>query len=162
MKHATLVLIRRREEVLLPQKKTGEIGRGLYNAPGGKLELGESPITCALREVREETGLRLYRQFLEECATLSCYTKGVLDFRVYVYRTGVFKGEPQETESMTPCWFHWAQLPYELMHDGDVHWFSKALGGQKFDANLYYRGRGEGFEKIQFAPYTPFPVGAPH
>lgn len=28
-----------------------------WNAPGGKLKIGESPLECCLREVKEETGL---------------------------------------------------------------------------------------------------------
>ena len=36
---------------------------GLYDLPGGKLEKGEQPQTCAMREVREETCLTI--AFLE-------------------------------------------------------------------------------------------------
>ena len=35
-----------------------EPNKGLWIAPGGKLELDESPQECALRELWEETGLR--------------------------------------------------------------------------------------------------------
>lgn len=31
----------------------------IWNFPGGKLELGESPKECAIREVEEETGIRV-------------------------------------------------------------------------------------------------------
>ena len=32
---------------------------GMWNIPGGKQELGESPIECAIREVHEETSLTI-------------------------------------------------------------------------------------------------------
>lgn len=41
--------------LLLRRKK--EPNRGLWVAPGGKIELGESPYECAQRELFEETGL---------------------------------------------------------------------------------------------------------
>ena len=48
----------RDQEVLLIHKKTGH-GQGKINAPGGKLEAGESVAECAVRETREEVGLQV-------------------------------------------------------------------------------------------------------
>jgi 8-oxo-dGTP diphosphatase len=55
---ATLVYAVRDEQVLLLRRAT-EPNRGLWVAPGGKLEHGESPSECAVREMREETGLEI-------------------------------------------------------------------------------------------------------
>ena len=41
------------QEVLLIRKKRG-IGAGKINGPGGKIDPGESPLQCAIRETREE------------------------------------------------------------------------------------------------------------
>ena len=50
---ATLLFIFKENEILLIHKKTG-LGKGKINAPGGKIEEGESPYDCAIRETFEE------------------------------------------------------------------------------------------------------------
>jgi 8-oxo-dGTP diphosphatase len=53
----TQVLCRRDDQVLM-MKRTKEPNLGLWVAPGGKIERDEAPFECAVRELREETGLR--------------------------------------------------------------------------------------------------------
>ena len=53
---ATLVFVVRDGKILLINKKTG-LGKGKVNGPGGKVEKGESPEDCAIRECQEELGI---------------------------------------------------------------------------------------------------------
>jgi 8-oxo-dGTP diphosphatase len=55
---ATLVYAIRGDEVLL-HRRVKDPNRGLWVAPGGKLEADESPSECAVREMAEETGLSI-------------------------------------------------------------------------------------------------------
>ena len=55
---ATLVYAIRDDEVLLHQR-VKDPNKGLWVAPGGKLEPDESPTECAIREMREESGLEI-------------------------------------------------------------------------------------------------------
>jgi 8-oxo-dGTP diphosphatase len=68
LKLATLVYALRDEQVLLLRRAT-EPNRGLWVAPGGKLDHGESPAECAVREMREETGLVIERPVLRAVMT---------------------------------------------------------------------------------------------
>jgi 8-oxo-dGTP diphosphatase len=54
----TLCFVRDGDAVLLLRRRKPP-NEGLYNAPGGKIERHEDPYEACLREVREETGLRL-------------------------------------------------------------------------------------------------------
>lgn len=55
---ATLVYAIRDDTVLL-HRRVKDPNKGLWVAPGGKLEPAESPSECAIREMREESGLRI-------------------------------------------------------------------------------------------------------
>ena len=53
-----LVIATRGEDVLLLQRSPHKkLWPGLYNAPGGHIEQGETPAEAAARELSEETGL---------------------------------------------------------------------------------------------------------
>ena len=51
-------VIRQGQEVLLCQRKEGALA-GKWEFPGGKLENGESPEECLVREIEEELGIQI-------------------------------------------------------------------------------------------------------
>ena len=53
---SAIVLVNKKEELLLV-KRSVEPKKGFWCLPGGFMELRESPESCALRELKEETGL---------------------------------------------------------------------------------------------------------
>jgi len=54
---ATLCEIVHGGRLLLQRKSAGRFGEGKWNGPGGKVQPGETPLECVVREVRDETGL---------------------------------------------------------------------------------------------------------
>ena len=50
------VVLRRQQQILLGQRH-GAHASGEWALPGGKLDFGEHPLTCAARELEEESGL---------------------------------------------------------------------------------------------------------
>jgi 8-oxo-dGTP diphosphatase len=61
---AACALIDADNRVLIAQRPPGKPMAGLWEFPGGKLEPGETPEDCALRELQEELGVTTWRSCL--------------------------------------------------------------------------------------------------
>ncbi|PPF80641.1 NUDIX hydrolase [Subtercola sp. Z020] len=119
-----------RAEVLLGQKLTG-LGAGRLVGPGGKVEPGESAIEAIVREVQEETGIRVAPGDLREV--------GFLDYefphrRAWSQQSTVFtatrwEGEPIASEELAPRWIAVDAIPFERMWDDAKHWLPAVLAG---------------------------------
>lgn len=73
-------------------KKPGDVHRGKWNGLGGKLDAGESPDECVVREIREESGLTLIEPRLRGVLTFPAFKPGE-DWLVFVYTASRFAGE---------------------------------------------------------------------
>lgn len=63
----TLCFIQRHDEILLLNRVKSP-NLGLWNGVGGKIDTGETPLACVIREVFEETGITLSKsQFINLC-----------------------------------------------------------------------------------------------
>ncbi|MCP4932693.1 MAG: 8-oxo-dGTP diphosphatase MutT [bacterium] len=51
------VLVDRDSKILLAQRPKGRSMAGLWEFPGGKMEQGETPEVCIIRELKEELGI---------------------------------------------------------------------------------------------------------
>ena len=107
---ATLVFCMRGNEILLINKKTG-LGKGKVNGPGGKVDPGETPEACAVRECQEELGITVSE--LEFCGEHQFQFVDGYSIHVFVYRTWEFTGEPVETREAEPLWVQIDEIPYE-------------------------------------------------
>lgn len=102
--------------MVLLGKRRNSHGAGTWSFPGGHLELNESVVECARREVLEETGLRvknirqgpytndIFEREAKHYVTLfvvSDYDSGELTVR-----------EPDKCEEWK--WFEWNRLPQPL------------------------------------------------
>ncbi len=154
MKIATLGIVLEGNEILLGEKKKGEIGTGIVCGPGGKLDPDETLETCLIRETREELEIELDPASLEAVARIDFYAAGEVDFRVHVYRARVLSGELHETVDMIPAWYPVDNLPLARMFEADRYWLPQAARGEKFNANVYYRSRAHDFYRIAFLPFV--------
>ena len=133
MKIATLGIVLQAGQILLGEKKKGEIGTGVLSGPGGKLDPGETLEECLIRETREEFAIELESSSLELVAYI-IFHKGrtrfmflnkvlnffglknsVPDFGVYIYRARILSGQLTETTDMIPGLYSLDNLPFERM-----------------------------------------------
>ncbi len=54
----TLCFIKRKEEILMLNREYDPV-KGLWNGVGGKIEKGETPLENAIREIKEETNIKV-------------------------------------------------------------------------------------------------------
>ena len=56
---SALVLLDQDKRILISERPQGKFMQGFWEFPGGKLEKGENPDICLIREVKEEIGVDL-------------------------------------------------------------------------------------------------------
>jgi len=115
---ATLVYCLRDDTVLLMERRK-EPNRGLWTAPGGKLEPGEAPFACARREIREEAGIAATDMRLRGVLTLSASRPG-WDWLLFAYVVTGFEAidPPDEREGLLRWWAR-ADIPALAMPQAD-------------------------------------------
>jgi mutator protein MutT len=109
------VLVVRERKVLLGRRLSAH-GRGTWSFPGGKPQAGETTVSCALRELREETGL-LAAGTRVIAETLDGFPESRLVFRTRFVMVDDAIGEPQPREPEKTRewhWFDWHKLPAPL------------------------------------------------
>jgi len=134
---ATLVFVFRANEILLIHKKTG-LGKGKINAPGGRVDPGETPEQGAVRECREELGITVSN--LEYCGEHKFQFVDGYSIHVWVYRTREFEGVPTESREAAPLWVPMDQVPYDRMWEDDRLWLPMLIRGERFKTRWIFDG----------------------
>ena len=136
---ATLVYLKKENQtlMLLRNKKEKDIHKNKWNGLGGKLEFGESPLECAIREVKEESGLEITSaEFLGFISFPSF--DGENDWQVFIYRAFQFKGEIQECPEGELHWIDDEKLLDLNLWEGDRLFLPKVLKGENFQGKFTY------------------------
>jgi len=141
LQEATVCFLYKDGKVLLA-RKTDKIGKGKLNGYGGGIEKGETVPECAVRELREESGVTAETRDLEKIAIVHFHnTKsdgGTFVLTVHFYLVHKWKGEPVKTKEMaSPDWYEVTHLPVNDMMPSDREWLPQALNGNKLIAHAY-------------------------
>lgn len=127
-------------DVLFIEKQRG-LGEGKLVGAGGKLEAGETPRECVVREVREELDITISGP--EKLGEFT-FRLGDEDPRlVHVFRTDAFDGTPTASPEALPRWVPADDLPYDRMWADDRYWLPHLLDGEPFEAEFEFDADGE-------------------
>ena len=99
MKLATLCYVRRAGKTLMIHriKKANDMHQGKWNGLGGKLDPGETPEECAIREIYEESGLTVRNPLLKGFITFPGFANEE-DWYTFLFVCTEFEGTLVDSE----------------------------------------------------------------
>ena len=140
MKLATLCYVRRGGRTLMLHrvKKKDDVHEGKWNGLGGKLEPGESPEDCVVREIREEAGLRIKNPVLKGVLTFPDFAKGE-DWYVFVFTASDFTGKLIDSPEGELRWIPDRDLLKLNLWEGDRVFLPLLRRRGHFSGKFHYR-----------------------
>ncbi|MFO0549301.1 MAG: 8-oxo-dGTP diphosphatase [Polyangiaceae bacterium] len=145
---AVLLFVVRPPEILLIRKKRG-LGAGKINAPGGRIDPGETPLQAAVREVREEVGVT--PTGITEHGEIRFQFVDGYSIHVWVFRASDYEGELIETDEAKPHWFRVDEIPYHEMWQDDALWLPHVLNSKSLTAWFIFDGEAMLDQRIELA-----------
>ncbi len=100
---------------------------GLWSPPGGKMQVGESPQECVIREIREETGLSIQQPELRAIMTVVDIAIPV-HWQLFVFRTNQFEGDIIPSEEGELRWIDLHDLGSLPRPQSDAQIFPYIMG----------------------------------
>ena len=138
---SSLCAIIDQERILLLRKATG-IGKGKWYPTGGKVRPRETHEDGVVREVYEETGLRVTN--LRHHGVVTCFFgKGAPPvWSVQIFSSNDFTGDLKESREGVLRWFPINDIPYNDMWEDDRYWLPLLLKGKRFNGKFIYDENG--------------------
>lgn len=123
--------------MLYRNKKKKDVNQGKWIGVGGHKEDNETIEECLLREVYEETGLRLLKY--ELCGKLHFYIDDLYEIS-YVYKSSVFEGNLIDCDEGRLEWIPKDEILNLTLWEGDRLFLNKLLSNEEyFEMKLVYQ-----------------------
>ena len=141
MKLATLCYIQDKKTnstlMLHRVKKENDYHHGKWNGLGGKFEPGESPEECAVREIKEESGLNVKSIKMKGFITFPIFD-GIEDWHVFVFVIDDFDGELIDSNEGNLGWIPNEELININLWEGDKYFIPWLFEDNFFSAKFIY------------------------
>ena len=105
--------------VLLAQRPPGKSLAGLWEFPGGKVEPGETPEACLIRELKEELGIDTWQSCLAPL-TFASHSYDDVHLLMPLFACRKWEGIPAAQEGQTLAWVAPAKLRDYPMPPADL------------------------------------------
>lgn len=130
---ATLCYVKKDNKTLMIHrvKKENDLHEGKWNGLGGKFEQGESPEECVIREVWEESGLKITNPRLRGFITFPLFD-GDKDWHVFVFTADKFEGELIDSPEGRLEWIEDENLSDLNLWEGDRIFLPWIQDGDRF------------------------------
>ena len=128
------------EHQVLLLKRVNPPHQGLWSPPGGKMEFGESPYECCIREIQEETSIQIVSP--ELCAIQTVVDIAIpIHWQLFIFRTTlpekIMPNHQPDHDEGELRWFALDELPaIDRPHTDKQHW-SSVIG----DSSSLWQGK---------------------
>lgn len=155
MKLATLCYVKRDNKTLMIHriKKENDIHEGKWNGLGGKFQPGETPEECVIREVFEESGLRIHQPELRGFLTFPNFARDE-DWYAFVFVVQSFEGELIDSPEGNLKWIPNREIMNLKLWEGD-RYFLPLLDQPGFFSGKFVYHNGQMVEHSMIV----YPIG---
>ncbi|SFS82264.1 8-oxo-dGTP diphosphatase [Paenibacillus sp. 453mf] len=103
--------------MLIARRREGKSQAGLWEFPGGKIEVGESPELCLIRELQEEMNIKIepYAFF-----AVNEHTYDTVTIRLIAYKARILGGTIQLSDHEEYKWVQAAELTQYQFAPADI------------------------------------------
>jgi 8-oxo-dGTP diphosphatase len=145
----TLIFLTRGADILMLQRLKPP-NQGLWNGIGGRIEAGETPRQCALREIREETGYTLTELIFGGVLTWEGFEipTGLL----YIYTAEAPQGEPHFTTEGSLVWKPRGWVFSSLEVVSNIHVFGPRVMAGEPPRRYHFLYRDGKIQHYEFLP----------
>ncbi len=139
MRNSTICYIKKDNKTLMLHriKKENDIHQGKWIGLGGKMEEGETPEECIVREVKEESGLRIKKPSFRGILTFPKF-KDNEDWYVFLFTAKEFEGELIESQEGTLQWIDDTEIFNLNLWEGDKLFLKWLEDNRLFSGKLVY------------------------
>ncbi|MEW6654976.1 MAG: 8-oxo-dGTP diphosphatase [Bacteroidota bacterium] len=123
--------------MLFRNKKPNDYHEGKWNGLGGKFEEGESPEECAVREVEEESGIKMITPKMKGIITFPMFDNKK-DWYVFLFTAENFSGELADSNEGKLEWIPNDELVNLNLWDGDKIFIPWLFEDKYFSAKFIY------------------------